>query len=192
MTTAIHFRTCSAPTLDRDRKRLLRGIALSLVLATSVAALTLAAQPVWAQSPQPAPAPQAQPTQPPELTGVAWAAADRAHAAQREKRYADAVLYAREALKLRPDVPRLWLLVMDALDAQGKTAEAVMAGNEAIAAGITDQALTARVRAQSRVLAQEPSVAANKALEASIRRPPSSRRAGPSLWCPTISATAFC
>ncbi|MFG1256770.1 tetratricopeptide repeat protein [Xanthobacter flavus] len=177
MTTAIHFRTCPAPALDRDRKRLLRDIALGHLLATSIAALTLAAGPAWAQSPQPSQAPQAQQApqspqatpapQPPELTGAAWVAADRAYAAQREKRYADAVTYAREALKLRPDAPRLWLLLMDALDAQGKTAEAVVAGNAAIAAGITDQALTARVRSQSRVLAQEPSVAANKALEAS-------------------------
>ena len=177
MTTAIHFRTSPAPALDRDRKRLLRDIALGHLLATSIAALTLAAGPVWAQSPQPSQAPQAQQApqspqvtpapQPPELTGAAWVAADRAYAAQREKRYADAVTYAREALKLRPDVARLWLLLMDALDAQGKTAEAVVAGNAAIAAGITDQALTARVRSQSRVLAQEPSVAANKALEAS-------------------------
>lgn len=154
MSTAIHFSTFDIPADLRDRTRPLRRLALGLMLAASATALSLAsAAPACAD--------------PPELTGAAWTAADRAYAAQRDKKYAETVTYAREALKLRPDVPRLWLLLMDALEAQGKTAEAVAAGNEAVAAGIKDQALTARVRAQSKVLAQAPSLAANKALEAS-------------------------
>ena len=153
MTTAIHLSSARVRTLGRDRKGALRRVTLALTLAAVAAALSLGgAAPARAE--------------PPELTGAAWAAADRAYAAQRDKKYAETVLYAREALKLRPDVPRLWLLLMDALEAQGRTAEVVAAGNEAVAAGITDQALTARLRAQSRVLAQAPSLAANKALEA--------------------------
>ncbi|MFS8036190.1 NfrA family protein [Xanthobacter sp. AM11] len=126
---------------------------MGLTLAASATALTL-------------PALDQARADPPELTGAAWSAADRAYAAQRDKQYAQAVTYVREALKLRPDVPRLWLLLMDALDAQGKTAESVAVANEAIAAGIKDPTITARLRAQSKVLAQAPSLAANKALEA--------------------------
>lgn len=126
---------------------------MGLTLAASATALTL-------------PALDQARANPPELTGAAWSAADRAYAAQRDKQYAQAVTYVREALKLRPDVPRLWLLLMDALDAQGKTAESVAAANEAIATGIKDPTITARLRAQSKVLAQAPSLAANKALEA--------------------------
>jgi len=153
MTTAIHFSTPDTPASHRDRTRLLRRIALGFMLAASATALTL-------------PALDAARADPPELTGAAWTAADRAYAAQRDKKYADTVTYAREALKLRPDVPRLWLLLMDALEAQGRTGEAVAVANEAVAAGIKDQTLTARLRAQSKILAQEPSLAANKALEA--------------------------
>ncbi|MFG1269989.1 tetratricopeptide repeat protein [Xanthobacter sp. DSM 14520] len=153
MTTANPLRT-ALPSPSPRRPRGLKRTAFGLMLSTSVAVGLLAgAMPARAE--------------PPELTGAAWAAADRAYAAQRDKKYSETVTYAREALKLRPDVPRLWLLLMDALEAQGKIAEAVAAGNQAIAAGITDQTLVARVRAQSKVLAQAPSLAANKALEAS-------------------------
>ncbi|MEP9354460.1 tetratricopeptide repeat protein [Xanthobacter sp. KR7-65] len=151
MTLAIPFgSTCPSPN---GRAKLHRRVAVGLMLAVSAAALTIAGT-AHAQ------------VEPPALTGAAWAAADRAYAAQREKKYAETVVYVREALKLRPDVPRLWLLLMDALEAQGKTAEAVAAAREAVAAGITDTALTARLRAQSKILAQAPSLAANKALEA--------------------------
>ena len=151
MTTANPLRPALSSPALRDPIRLKR-MALGVMLATALAAGPLA-------GPTPARA------EPPELTGAAWAAADRAYAAQRDKKYSETVTYAREALKLRPDVARLWLLLMDALEAQDKTAEAVAAGNQAIAAGITDQTLVARVRAQSKILAQAPSLAANKALE---------------------------
>lgn len=150
MTTAIYF---STPADLRNRTRLLRRIALSLMLAVSAAALTL-------------PALDTARADPPALTGEAWAAADRAYAAQREKKYAEAATYARQALKLRPDVPRLWLLLMDALEAQGQAAEALAVANEAAAAGIKDPTLTARMRAGSKLAAQSPSLAANRALEA--------------------------
>lgn len=153
MTVAIPSPLPPHSAARHGRPRAAGRIALGLMLAASVSALAIAG----AGSAR---------AEPPELTGAAWAAADRAYVAQREKKYSETVTYAREALKLRPDVPRLWLLLMDALEAQGKTAEAVAAGNEAIAAGIKDQTLLARVRAQSKLLAQAPSLAANKALEA--------------------------
>ncbi|WP_198019020.1 bacteriophage N4 adsorption protein A [Azorhizobium doebereinerae] len=104
--------------------------------------------------------------QEPPLTGQAWETADRAYAAYRAKDYANAVTLARDVLKLRPDVARLWLLLMDAQEAQGKVAESLATAKAAIAAGISDPSLVARLRSQSRVLAQAPSLAANKALEA--------------------------
>ena len=134
------------PLKARGPSRLAAGLALATMALVPMAAL---AQP-----------------QPAELTGAAWTAADNAYAALREKRYADAAASAREALKLRPDAPQLWLVLMEALEWQGKLDEAVAVGREALAAGITDQALIAHLRSQSSKLAQAPGLEANKALEA--------------------------
>jgi tetratricopeptide (TPR) repeat protein len=215
MTTALDLRTVSSARL-RPRTKLLRRIALGLMVAASAGAMSLAfsggapaqpsepprlaAPPRLAQSmpslpsvapPQPTtsvvappaaapplpggpaaappPALSAQPApppviEPPELTGEAWRTADMAYKAHRDKNYAQASALAREALKLRPDVPRLWLLLMDSLEAQNRLAESVAAASEAVAAGIKDPTVIARLRAQSRILAQGPSLAANKAL----------------------------
>ncbi|MFG1416639.1 tetratricopeptide repeat protein [Xanthobacter sp. V0B-10] len=102
----------------------------------------------------------------PALTGAAWNTANQAYQAFQQKNFARAAYLAREVLRLRPDAPQMWVLLMDSLDAEGKLAESVAAGNEAIAAGVKDQALRARLIAQSKMLAQAPSLAANKALEA--------------------------
>ena len=138
------------PIRARPARRAGAGLALALALLASTA-----------------PSARAQNV---ELSGAAWAAADKAYAAQREQRYAEAEAYAREALKLRPDAPQLWLILMDALEWQGKLDEAVAVGNKALAQGITDQSLVARLRSLSSKLAQAPGLAANKALEAGNAR----------------------
>lgn len=214
MTTELNLRPVVTSVAPQGPSKLLKRIAVGLMLAASVGALSLAAsggapaqsnlpRPNPSSPPQPsssmripAPATMAQATPaatppaapaassaapppaqsapiaqapklpPPELTGEAWRLADQAYTAQRNKSYAQAAALAREALKLRPDVPRLWLLLMDALEAQNRIPESVAAGQEAVASGIDDQALVGRLRAQSRLLAQGPSVAANRALEA--------------------------
>lgn len=103
---------------------------------------------------------------PPSLTGAAWNTANQAYQAFQSKNFARSAYLAREVLRLRPDSAQMWILLMDSLDAEGKLTESVAAGNEAIAAGVNDQSLRARLKAQSKVLAQAPSLAANKALEA--------------------------
>lgn len=166
MKPAIHFSTFDTPAARRENTIPLRRLASGLVLAASVSVLTLiAVEPVRAQpaSGVASTMPADQPV-PPGLTGVAWNLANQAYTAYELKDYRKTIELTRKALILRPDVPQLWLLLMDALDADGRVAEAVAAGQEAVAAGIKDQALLARLRSQSRVLAQAPSLAANKAL----------------------------
>ncbi|WP_454918872.1 NfrA family protein [Xanthobacter sediminis] len=130
-----------------------------------------------AVNPVPDPAPSAPPADaagasggmepvPPALTGAAWNTANQAYQAFQQKNFARSAYLAREVLRLRPDSPQMWILLMDSLDAEGKLAESVAAGNEALAAGVKDQTLRARLIAQSKALAQAPSLAANKALEA--------------------------
>ncbi len=180
MTTAIHILSVSAPADSREGTTLLRRLAFGLMLAASVSALTLSAvEQAGAQPSAAAPAalppsagassaastPADEPL-PPALTGAAWNTANQAYQAYQQKNYARAAYLAREVLRLRPDAPQMWILLMDALDAEGKLAESVAAGNEALAAGVKDASLRARLRAQSKVLAQAPSLAANKALEA--------------------------
>ncbi|MFG1421148.1 NfrA family protein [Roseixanthobacter liquoris] len=152
MTTAIHLSEISRPMRLQAMGRV-RRVTAAAMLAMTVSGIALVAHtPALAQEPA--------------LVGPAWTAADKAYAAYQAKDYATAATQAREALRLRPDVARLWLLLMDALDAQGNVADSVAAAKDAIAAGVQDPTITARLRSQSKVLAQAPSLAANKALEA--------------------------
>ncbi|MFG1478484.1 tetratricopeptide repeat protein [Xanthobacter sp. V4C-4] len=123
------------------------------------------AAPFQPTPPQAATGPGQEPV-PPALTGAAWNTANQAYQAFQQKNFARAAYLAREVLRLRPDSPQMWILLMDALEAEGKLSEALAAGNEAVAAGVNDQSLRGRLKAQSKVLAQAPSLAANKALEA--------------------------
>ncbi|WP_322997549.1 NfrA family protein [Castellaniella sp.] len=166
MKPAIHLHTVDIPAVRREKTIPLRRLASGLVLAASVSVLTLiAVEPSRAQPIAEArTAEGADQPVPPGLTGVAWNLANQAYTAYELKDYRRTIELARKALILRPDVPQLWLLLMDALEADGRMVDAVAAGQEAVAAGTKDQALLARLRSQSRVLAQAPSLAANKAL----------------------------
>lgn len=166
MNTATILHTVDTPAARREKTIPLRRLASGMVLAASVSVLTLVAtEPLRAQPmATPLTTEGADQPLPPGLTGAAWNIANQAYIAYEQKNYRLTIELARKGLALRPDVPQLWLLVMDALEADGRTTEAVAAGQEAVAAGVKDQALLARLRALSRVLAQAPSRAANKAL----------------------------
>ncbi|BAF89220.1 TPR repeat protein [Azorhizobium caulinodans ORS 571] len=151
MTSATEFPKPHVPAAGTMRTMRRLSLAAMLIATVSVTALSIHTPALAQEAP---------------LTGPAWEAADKAYAAYRAKDYTTAADQAREALKFRPDVARLWLLLMDALEAQDKVADAMAAARAASAAGIKDESLTARTRSMSRVLAQAPSLAANKALEA--------------------------
>ncbi|MGQ3675359.1 NfrA family protein [Xanthobacter sp. TB0139] len=177
MKTAIHLRTDLAPATFRDTTTGLKRLASGLLLAASVSAMSLiVADPALAQTGSGLPATglrnsaalpdeTARPV-PPGLTGAAWNLANQAYLAYNQKDYRRTIPLVEKALKLRPDVPQLWLLLMDALEADGRLPEAIATGKEAVASGIKDPALLARLRAQAKIQAQAPSLAANKALEA--------------------------
>lgn len=67
--------------------------------------------------------------------GAAWQLADEAYKAYDSKDYAVAQKKAEQALALRPDVPRLWLLLVYALQNQNKLEEALRIAQQAVSAG---------------------------------------------------------
>ncbi len=86
-----------------------------------------------------------------DLSGPAWDFADRAYKAYDSKDYQQAVAAAREAVALRPDLPRLRTLLVNSLAAAGDFEGATTAADEAIAAGIASDELRnirERLRAQ--------------------------------------------
>ncbi|HLL26533.1 MAG TPA: tetratricopeptide repeat protein [Xanthobacteraceae bacterium] len=68
------------------------------------------------------------------LAGVAFATADAAYTAYKNGNYVTAADKARDAIKLRPDVVRLRLLLIDAVAAQGKLEDADAIATEALSA----------------------------------------------------------
>jgi tetratricopeptide (TPR) repeat protein len=82
-------------------------------------------------------APQAVPqaTELPLTDGPAWSLADQAYKAYGAKDYAQAQAYAEQALALRPDVTKLWLLLVYALQNQQQPRAAIEVADRAIAEG---------------------------------------------------------
>ncbi len=76
-----------------------------------------------------------------DLTGPAWNLADRAYRAYEAGDYKRAVEAARDAVVLRPDLPRLRVLLVNSLVAAGDLPGAVAAADQAIAAGIANDEL---------------------------------------------------
>ncbi|SAK49930.1 hypothetical protein AWB76_01394 [Caballeronia temeraria] len=85
-------------------------------------------------------------TLPLPLSGAAYRVARQAFAAYDEHRYADAIAGAREAIRQRPDVADLRLLLANALAARGRLKDASRALSDAIAQLGPLPALTARRR----------------------------------------------
>ena len=91
-----------------------------------------------------------------DLSGPAWSLADQAYKAYDAKDYGQAVTAARDAVALRPDLPRLRSLLVNSLAAAGDVAGAVAAADAAIAAGAANEELKGirdRLAAQA---AQQP------------------------------------
>lgn len=87
-----------------------------------------------------------------DLTGPAWNLADRAYRAYEAKDFKQAVENARAAVALRPDLPRLRVLLVNSLAAAGDTPGAIAAADQAIAAGIANdelRSLRGRLTAQA-------------------------------------------
>ncbi len=109
-------------------KPVARPLALAALLATG-----WLAPPAWTQAPQHrAEAP---------LVGRAWQLANQAYAHYEAGRYARAAETAAAAIKLRPDLLRLRMLLIYALQKQGKPDEALQAIAAARAAGLDDATL---------------------------------------------------
>ncbi|VVE27361.1 TPR repeat-containing protein [Pandoraea capi] len=77
------------------------------------------------------------------LEGEAWQFGDAAFKAYNRKDYAGAEAQAAKALALRPDVTRLWLLRIYALQNMGRTRQALDITDQALAQGHHDPALNA-------------------------------------------------
>ncbi len=107
------------------------------ILLTAMAACSSISMPVFGQATKmAAEAP---------LEGEAWQFGDAAFAAYNKKDYATAEQLASRALALRPDVTRLWLLRIYALQNLGRTREALQLTEKAISQGLRDPGLnTAR------------------------------------------------
>lgn len=80
------------------------------------------------------------------LTGSAWRLADRAFKAYNRKDYATAESQARQALALRPDVVRLWMLRIYALQNLGRTEQALQVAQQAQEKGHRTAALTEAIK----------------------------------------------
>ncbi|MBF5007703.1 NfrA family protein [Diaphorobacter caeni] len=116
-----------------------------LVSANAAVALTLGAGAAHA-APHAAPATAAAATAPAQaaersLKGQAYRTARQAYAAYDAKRYPQAEQLARRAIALRPDVLRLRMLLVYALQKQGKIEDARAAINEAQAYGLRSDEL---------------------------------------------------
>ncbi|WP_353192773.1 hypothetical protein [Pandoraea pnomenusa] len=75
------------------------------------------------------------------LTGQAWKSADQAYKSYQAGRFAQAAAAAATAVRLRPDVLRLRLLLVYSLQRAGKLDEAVKAVDDALKYGFDSQAL---------------------------------------------------
>ncbi|QNP50307.1 NfrA family protein [Diaphorobacter aerolatus] len=106
---------------------------------TSIAAATLIALAGGTAVAAPAAAPD---TAQAALKGPVFKLANQAFAAYNAKRYAQAEQLARRAIAMRPDVLRLRMLLIYALQKQGKNAEALEAVNNAQAGGLQSDELT--------------------------------------------------
>ena len=71
-----------------------------------------------------------------DLTGPAWNLADRAYRAYEAKNFPQAVEAARQAVALRPDLPRLRVLLVNSLAAAGDLPGAIAAADQAIAMNV--------------------------------------------------------
>lgn len=80
------------------------------------------------------------------LTGSAWRLADRAFKAYNRKDYATAESQARQALALRPDVVRLWMLRIYALQNLGRTEQALEVARQAQEKGHRTTALADAIK----------------------------------------------
>ncbi len=150
---------------DRSGTLHMRTMSLRYAMAAAISGLALMTPAAgWAQSQSAAETETGQQPVPPGLTGAAWNIANQAYAAYVKKDYTESIRLVREGLQLRPDSPQLWLLLMDALEADGRLGEAVAAGKQAQSAGVRDITLEARLQSQNRLRAQAPSLAANEAL----------------------------
>src|ERR1700730_11254299 len=123
------------------------GKSAAILLAFAVAA---AAGGAWAQPDQPpapvpipTPAPAPAPARELPLSGPAFTLADEAYRAMERRDYRTAVTKAEEAIRQRPDVPRLKRLVVAALEASGNPLEAERRAAEFVAAGDSDPGLLA-------------------------------------------------
>src|SRR5216683_1338047 len=115
------------------------GKTAALLLALALAAGDAVAQPgpPPTQTPRPAAAGEL------PLSGPAFTLADEAYRAMDQRDYRTAVAKAEEAIRQRPDVPRLKRLLVAALEASGNPLEAERRAAEFVAAGENDPALVA-------------------------------------------------
>jgi len=109
----------------------------SLLVALGVACLSAAAADVARAAPAARQAAEA------PLEGQAWLFGDAAFKAYNRKDYATADAAAAKALALRPDVTRLWLLRIYALQNLGRRQDALQLAKQALAQGHHDPALVA-------------------------------------------------
>lgn len=77
------------------------------------------------------------------LQGVAWKLADEAYKAYDAKRFSIAETKVSQALKLRPDATKLWLLRIYAVQNQDRTQDALNIAEQALTLGHSDPALIA-------------------------------------------------
>jgi hypothetical protein len=103
------------------------------LLAGALCAALLPGGNATAAGAAPKAAPQA--TELPLTDGPAWTLADQAYKAYGAKDYAQAQAYAEQALALRPDVTKLWLLLVYALQNQQQPRAAIAVADRAIAQG---------------------------------------------------------
>jgi tetratricopeptide (TPR) repeat protein len=125
------------------------GKSAAIFLALAVAAVGGGAWAQPGQPPAPVPIPAPAPAQAPApagelpLSGPAFTLADEAYRAMERRDYRTAVAKAEEAIRQRPDVPRLKRLVVAALEASGNPLEAERRAAEFVAAGDSDPGLLA-------------------------------------------------
>lgn len=112
------------------------------------------------------------------LDGEVWAVADRAYRAYDDKRYAEAQALVEQAIQERPDVVRLRLLLVHALQQQGKRKEALQAAELAIRQGMDVPALR-QARANLRPPAQRPAASRSDAAPRRAAPPSAYQRAYP-------------
>lgn len=97
------------------------------------------------------------------LSGPAYAIASEAYAAFDRKDYTTAITKAREAIRQRPDVSRLKVLLVAALEASGQVQNAIDEGRKFLASGDADPALKSLVDRLDERVARQHAEAAPKA-----------------------------